>query len=135
MRLSVLEFLDTDIFHVSLEGCVSFLDPMIDSWDIDLKSFGLEMILNGRLSPATTKRFEFVEAAHGERFGIERGLEEFLKDKTLSGDATDQEIDFLKALRFKGRRPSALYYHREVQSLRDPPHFSVSGRPGEAGKS
>src|SRR5207247_10958485 len=27
MRVVVLEFLDTDIFHVSAENCVSFLDP------------------------------------------------------------------------------------------------------------
>src|SRR5256886_16301847 len=36
MRVIVLEFLDTDIFHVSVENCVSFLDPLIASWDIDL---------------------------------------------------------------------------------------------------
>jgi hypothetical protein len=27
MRVMILEFLDTDIFHVSLENCISFLDP------------------------------------------------------------------------------------------------------------
>ena len=41
MRVAILEFLDSDVFHVSLESCVSFLDPMIDSWDIDLKTFGI----------------------------------------------------------------------------------------------
>src|SRR5438034_3466067 len=29
MRVAVLAFLDTDIFHVSAENCVSFLDPLI----------------------------------------------------------------------------------------------------------
>src|SRR6266705_3147033 len=40
MRVVVLEFLDTDIFHVSAENCVAFLDPLIESWDIDLATFG-----------------------------------------------------------------------------------------------
>src|SRR2546429_9736964 len=34
MRVSILEFLDTDVFNVSVENCVSFLDPLIESWDI-----------------------------------------------------------------------------------------------------
>ena len=36
MRVIVLEFLDTDVFNISAENCISFLDPLIDSWDIDL---------------------------------------------------------------------------------------------------
>src|SRR5208282_2477242 len=61
MRVAILEFLDTDVFNISLESCVSFLDPIIDSWDIDLKTFGLEVVLNRRLAPGSVKRFEFVE--------------------------------------------------------------------------
>ena len=61
MRVAILEFLDTDVFNVSVENCVSFLDPMIDSWDIDLKTFGMEVVLNRRLAAANLKRFEFVE--------------------------------------------------------------------------
>jgi hypothetical protein len=41
----------------------------------------------------------------------------------VSGDATEQEIDFLKKLRFNGKRPTPLYYYRELQNLRDPLHF------------
>ena len=41
VRVAILEFLDTDVFNVSVENCVSFLDPIIDSWDIDLKTFGM----------------------------------------------------------------------------------------------
>jgi hypothetical protein len=44
----------------------------------------------------------------------------------MSGDATVGEIEFLKHLRFKLGRPSALYYYRELQSLRDPLHFRES---------
>jgi hypothetical protein len=41
MRVMILEFLDTGVFHVSLENCVSFLDPLTDSWDIDLATFSM----------------------------------------------------------------------------------------------
>jgi len=123
MRVAILEFLDTDVFHVSLENCVAFLDPMIESWDIDLKTFGMEVVLNPRLAPARLKRFEFAEQEPQPVVAIEPGFEQFLRDRALSGDATEEEIEFLKGLRFKGRRPAALYYYRELQNLRDPLHF------------
>src|SRR3989441_10935898 len=62
MRVRILEFLDTDVFHVSLENCVAFLDPLIDSWDIDLSSFGMNIVLSRRLAPGHSKRFECAEA-------------------------------------------------------------------------
>jgi transcriptional regulator with XRE-family HTH domain len=123
MRVSILDFLDTDVFNVSIENCVSFLDPMIESWDIDLKTFGMEVALNPRLAPGSLKRFEFIELEPQPPFTLEPGFEQFLNDKTLSGDATEEEIEFLKSLNFKGRRPAAMYYYRELQSLRDPLHF------------
>lgn len=129
MRVAILEFLDTDVFHVSIESCVSFLDPMVDSWDIDLKTFGMEIVLNRRLTPGSLKRFEFVEIAAEEPFTIEPGFEQFLKDKSLSGDATEEEIEFLKMLKFKERRPSSLYYYRELQNLRDSLHFPTLELP------
>ena len=60
-RVSVLEFLDTDVFNVSVENCTSFLEPLIESWDIDLATFGMEIVLNRRLIPGCAKKFEFVE--------------------------------------------------------------------------
>ena len=124
MRVLVLEFLDTDIFNVSLENCVSFLDPLIESWDIDLATFALEIVLNHRLVPGNVKRFEFIELESEQYFGEEPGLKEFLQDPSLSGTATAEEVEFLKQLKFKGKRPTPLYYYRELQSLRDPLHFS-----------
>src|ERR1700756_1866383 len=109
MRVAILEFLETDVFNVSIENCVSFLDPMIDSWDIDLKTFGMEVALNPRLAPGSLKRFEFVEREFQPPFALEPGFEQFLNDKVLSGDVTEEEIDFLKTLNFKGRHPSAMY--------------------------
>jgi len=123
MRVSILEFLDTDVFDVSIENCVSFLDPLIESWDIDLVTFSVEIVLNRTLAPDHTKRFEFMEKEPGPVFDQEPGLEEFLRDPSLSGDASEEEIEFLKKLRFSGKRPAALYYYRELQNLRDPLHF------------
>jgi transcriptional regulator with XRE-family HTH domain len=124
MRVIVLEFLDTDIFNVSVENCASFLDPLIESWDIDLASFGMGIVLNRRLAPAHSKRFEFVEREPDQPLEEEPGLKEFLRDASLSGGAAQEEIEFLKRLRFiKGKRPTSLYYYRELQNLRDPLHF------------
>lgn len=123
VRVSILEFLDTDVFHLSDENCIAFLDPMIESWDVDFATFGVEIILNRRLVPGEPKRFEFVEREAGGPNGVEPGLQAFLDDSSLRGDATEPEIEFLKRLRFTGRRPAPLYYYRELQNLRDPLHF------------
>jgi hypothetical protein len=100
---------------------------MIDSWDIDVKTFGMEVVLNRRLAPGRLKRFEFAEQQPQAALALEPGFEQFLRDQSLSGDATEEEIEFLKALKFKGRRPAPLYYYRELQNLRDPLHFSAAG--------
>jgi len=123
MRVVVLEFLDTDIFQVSAENCVSFLDPLIESWDIDLATFGLEIVLNHSVVPGQAKRFEFVEREAEQPVSEEPGLKEFLQDSSLSGTATAKEVEFLKRLKFQGQRPTSLYYYRELQNLRDPLHF------------
>ncbi len=129
IRVAMLEFLDTDVFNISVENCVAFLDPMIESWDIDLKTFAVEIVLNSRLAPGRVKRFEFVDKEPGEGSAVEPSLEQFLKDSSLSGNITEEEIEFLKGLKFKARRPSPLYYYRELQSLRDPLHFAAAAHP------
>jgi hypothetical protein len=128
MRVIVLEFLDTDIFHVSAENCVSFLDPLIESWDIDLVTFGLEIVLNHSVVPGEAKRFEFVELEAEQPVSPEPGLQAFLRDPSLSGTATAEEVEFLKRLTFTHKRPTPLYYYRELQSLRDPLHFGPTGQ-------
>jgi transcriptional regulator with XRE-family HTH domain len=128
MRVAILEFLDTDVFSITPENCVAFLDPIIESWDIDLKTFRLEIVLNRDLAPGRTKHFEFVERESESQTAVEPGLEQFLKDAALSGGITEEESRFLGRLRFNGRRPSALYYYRELQNLRDPLHFQAAGR-------
>jgi hypothetical protein len=123
MRVIVLEFLDTDIFHLSREQCDSFLDPLIESWDIDLATFALDIILNPRVVARHVKRFEFIERESDLRTGEEPGLTEFLQNSALGGNATPDEVAFLKRLRFKDKRPTPLFYYRELQNLRDPLHF------------
>jgi transcriptional regulator with XRE-family HTH domain len=124
MRVAVLEFLDADVFNITPESCTAFLNPLIVSWDIDLASFSLEIHLNRKVAPGNAKRFEFIEKEAGTTSVQEPGLRAFLKDRSLSADATAEEIEFLKQLRFEdGRRPTALYFYRELQNLRDPLHF------------
>ena len=128
MRVLALNFLETDVFNVSPENCITFLDPLIESWDIDLATFAMEVVLNRRLAPGHPKRFEFVERELVPLVEDEPGLEAFLRDRTLSADATAEEIEFLRRLRFRHNRPTPLYYYRELQSLRDPLHFHRSDR-------
>lgn len=132
MRVATLEFLDTDVFNISVESCVSFLDPMIESWDIDLKTFAMEIVLNRRLAPGSRKRFEFAEQDPQQPFAVQPGLEQFLKNRSLSGDATEEEIEFLKALKFRGKQLSPIYYYHELQNLREPLHFLPGAQAGES---
>jgi len=130
MRVAVLEFLDTDIFSLTPENCIAFLNPLIVSWDIDLASFAVQVVLNRKIVSARFKKFEFVEKEARVSPDEEPGLREFLDDRSLSGNTTPEELDFLQQLRFKnGRRPTALYYYRELQNFRDPLHFRREKKP------
>jgi hypothetical protein len=127
MRVTLLEFLDTDVFSLSHGNCVSFLDPLIESWDVDLTTFGMEIVLNRRIASGDPRRFEFVETGPDQPL-IEPGFKEFLNDISLSGTATKGEKELLRNLRFNGKRPTSVYYYRELQSLRDPLHFRAENR-------
>ena len=122
VRVAVLEFLDTDVFNITPDNCIAFVNPLVVSWDIDLAS--LEIVLNRRIVPDYFKTLEFVEKESSASSVEEPGFQNFLKDRSLCGNATPEEVEFLRQLRFKnGRRPTALYYYRELQNLRDPLHF------------
>ena len=122
-RVTILEFLDTDVFNLAAEHCISFLDPLIESWDLDLTTFSMEIVLNRRVAPGPPQKFAFVETAP-DQSREEPGLKEFLKDNSLSGDCSVEELEFLRSLRFNGKHPRPLYYYRELQNLRDPLHFA-----------
>ncbi len=134
VRVNLLEFLDTDVFNLSPQNCVSFLDPLIETWDVDLATFSMEVVLNRRLAPGDPTRFEFVEKTASPT-ELEPGLKEFLNNASLSGTAVKEEVDFLKKLRFNGKRPTALYYYRELQNLRDPLHFAAENRSSKKDSS
>jgi hypothetical protein len=123
MRVIVLEFLDTDVFQVSNENCVAFIDPLVESWDVDLDSFRCDILLDRSLVADPHRTFTFVESTAADDSGEESGLADFLNDRQLSGDATEEEIELLRQQRLGGRRPNKLYYYRALQTLRDPLHF------------
>ena len=123
MRVIILEFLDTDIFNLSSADCISFLSPLLARWDIDFFTFDMEIVLNERLVPGAPKKFSFVETEVDSDVEDEPGFTEFLQDDAFSGDISDEEVEFLRKLRVKGKRPTALYYYRALQNLRDPLHF------------
>src|SRR5919198_1518231 len=84
MRVIVLEFLDADIFTIAQEHCVAFLEPLLESWDIDLTTFGMDIILNRRLVPEHLKQFAFVEQPPEDPGDQEPGLTAFFQDPALS---------------------------------------------------
>jgi transcriptional regulator with XRE-family HTH domain len=123
MRVMVLEFLDSNVFQVSNENCVAFLDPLVESWDIDLDSFRLDVTLNARLVGKPHRTFAFIESEPGVGADEERGFSEFMSDRRLSGDASEEEVRLLRHQRAGGRKPNKLYYYRALQNLRDPLNF------------
>jgi transcriptional regulator with XRE-family HTH domain len=123
LRATILEFLETEVFDVSIDHGSAFLDPVIDSWDIDLKTFAMEVLFPKGLASKRLVKFQFVEVAATLPAEEEPGFKEFLRNVAMSGDATAEEVEFLKGLAFKNRKPSPLYFYRELQSLRDPLHF------------
>src|SRR5881396_420193 len=60
MRVAVLEFLDADVFNITPATCIAFLVPLILLWDVDLASFGLEIVLNRKIASVHLKKVEFV---------------------------------------------------------------------------
>jgi transcriptional regulator with XRE-family HTH domain len=99
------------------------MDPLIARWDIDLSTFDMEITLNERLVPGAPKRLAFVEKSDDSQRGEQPGLTEFIHDSVLSGGLSEEELEFLRKLRFKNRRPNRLFYYRALQILRDPLHF------------
>jgi len=125
-KIIIQEFLETDIFHLSMETCVLFLEPLIESWEFDLETFNMEIALNNRVVSGYIKKLEFVEKEPEQVYEDEPGLKKFLRDTMLSGDASEEEIVFLRKLRFETKRPTPLYYYRELQNLRDPLNFRTA---------
>jgi hypothetical protein len=123
MRVIVLEFLDADVFQVSNESCTAFIDPLVESWEVDLDSFRLSIVLDRSLVADPHRTFKFVETPAANDSVEDSGLADFLKDPQLSADVTQEEVGLLRQQRLRGMRPNKLYYYRALQNLRDPLHF------------
>jgi len=61
MRVTVLNFLDENIFNLSIGNCIAVLGPLIESWDIDLTTFSMDIVFNRSVVSHPLKKFEFVE--------------------------------------------------------------------------
>ena len=137
MRVAVLEFLDTERSAVTVASYAVVLDPLVASWQVDLATLDFRIVLSPSVSGRRERYFGFAERMTAdENGGGESGLEQFLRDPALSGGATEDEIAFLRRLDLGGRRPTPLYFYRELQSLRDPLHFydaTDAGPPGLVG--
>jgi len=121
MRVRMFDLLDSDP-RGSIGDFSLFLDPLIKSWDYDLDDFTLEV----ELANDVIRRFGFREESGVASGDEEPGLRKFLKDAKLSSGATSEEIEFLRRMRFPdGGRPTALFYYRTLQTLRDPLHFTA----------
>lgn len=125
VRAAVQALLDATILTLPKGNGVSVLDALIDSWDIDIHTFSISIVLNRRVATDRHKTFILSEQRDTPSPDEEAGLEEFLKNPTLSRGITEEETAFLRRLHFVTRRPTPLYYYRELQSLRDPLHFTL----------
>lgn len=113
--------LDGDVLELT-QRQLGRLDNAIHAWEWDPATFALTVHPATGRGAGAPKRFAYGEQdeSNGNQ---EKGLLEFLRDPLLSGTASPAELAFLRSLRFKDRRPTALYYYRELQNLRDPLHF------------
>jgi len=124
MRVAVLELLDTDRSAMMVASAAAVLEPLVESWEVDLATLDFRIVLSPTTSTRRERRFGFSERPAGGDDGIQPGLASFCRDPALSGSATDAEIAFLRRLELPpGRHPTAFYYYRELQNLRDPLHF------------
>lgn len=88
----IQEFLKSDPFNISEEVCPSLLSGLIESRDIDLSTFRIDIIPNRRVVSGGRKRFEFVAREPERTGGLVPGFKDFLADTNLSGGATEEEI-------------------------------------------
>ena len=118
MRVRLIELLDSDP-STPAGDFSDFIEPLVRSWELDQQRFTITV----QLKTGSTHEFSFQEIPRAES-AEEPGLRAFLRDATLSGGATPAELEFLRRLRFsKTERPTAIFYYRMLQNLRDPLNF------------
>lgn len=129
MRVLVLEFLDTDVSEVSKEKCTAFIDPLVESWNVDLASFRLDIRLDPDHVENPHRVFRFTESTDADGrdedgHDEDPGFAAFLNDPLLCADLKEEEATFLRRQRAPGKTPNKLFYYRALQNLRDPLHFA-----------
>ena len=129
MRVLVLEFLDAEVYDVSKESCAAFLEPLVESWDVDLDRVRLDIRLRRELVADPQRTFSLVEqTAASPETSQPSGFLDFIEDASLAIDVTEEEAELLRTHSFGERQPTKLYYYRALQNLRDPIHFSRGGK-------
>lgn len=124
MRLATISFLETDVYHLTSDHCTSFLRPLVKSWDVDLSTFAIVVVIDHPAPGDPTRRFAMIEQPAVPVDG-QSGFRAFRADPVLSALVTDDELVFLRGLPLGRRQGTALYYYRELQNLRDPLHFAA----------
>ena len=121
MRVRLIDLLDSDP-AASVGDFSAFIEPLIRSWTFDEQRF----VLTVQPTTGSAREFHFQEAVKPERTVDEPGLRAFLRDATLNAGATPAEIEFLRGIRFAdNQHPTAIFYYRTLQNLRDPLNFKV----------
>ena len=77
MRVMVIEFLEVDVFNVSADNSLTFLDPLIESWDIDLVTFGMEIVLESPARARSSEEIRIRRARVRGTGGAREGLHRF----------------------------------------------------------
>ena len=96
----------------------------MQSRDIDLSSFRIDIIPNRRVVSGGRKRLQFVAREPRPPIGWYQVLRSLLADMNLSGGAT--EGNRFEPLKLNGRRPTRIYYYPELQNLREVPNLDKS---------
>lgn len=120
MRVKLIDLLDSDP-SASIGDFAWFIDALVRSWDFDDQRFALTV----QLTSGSTRTFSFQETAKDSRATEEPGFKAFLRDTALTSGITEDEIEFLRRIRFaENEHPTALFYYRTLQNLRDPLNFA-----------
>ena len=129
-RAMTLEFLNTDMFDLSMQHCSAFLEPVIKSWDIDLKTFGIEIILNKGMAARAVRRTRICRNRRCRKLRTNPGFQGVLAYCGIERRCEQGRTRLPREPPLQAASPSPLYFYRELQSLRDALHFPEDSSSG-----